>query len=320
MGEFAFMEDWDLRAVVSGSTTEAFANIVNNPPSLFTPLNLERDELFSFPEIFESTTDFYRQEEIYDPLYPVLHQQSLSTQSNLSVISSMSIPICEDEEPEKLQKKHSLSESATPASRSDDASVAAKSKGRKNQQKRVVKHVKSDGLSSDMWAWRKYGQKPIKGSPYPRSYYRCSSLKGCLARKQVERSSTDPSVFIITYTAEHSHAQPTRRNSLAGRTRIKSSLAKQAATNEPNMSTIEDKCLDTVPSSMASTDQDELLRDVKIKNEEEDEEEEEEDQVLEDIGSNEIVMPDIIFSDDLFPSLEDFEQLLLDHHSAATVV
>jgi hypothetical protein len=22
---------------------------------------------------------------------------------------------------------------------------------------------------SDSWAWRKYGQKPIKGSPYPRS-------------------------------------------------------------------------------------------------------------------------------------------------------
>lgn len=92
---------------------------------------------------------------------------------------------------------------------------------RKNQQKRVVKEVREDGLYSDKWAWRKYGQKPIKGSPYPRSYYRCSSSKGCLARKQVERSPSDPEIFIVTYTAEHSHAHPTRRNSLAGSTRSK---------------------------------------------------------------------------------------------------
>lgn len=42
---------------------------------------------------------------------------------------------------------------------------------RKNQQKRVVIQVSAEGLSSDMWAWRKYGQKPIKGSPYPRFAY-----------------------------------------------------------------------------------------------------------------------------------------------------
>jgi hypothetical protein len=40
---------------------------------------------------------------------------------------------------------------------------------RKNQVKKVVCHVPADGSSSDVWAWRKYGQKPIKGSPYPRS-------------------------------------------------------------------------------------------------------------------------------------------------------
>lgn len=84
-----------------------------------------------------------------------------------------------------------------------------------------MKEVKEEDLFSDVWAWRKYGQKPIKGSPYPRSYYRCSSSKGCSARKQVERSCSNPELFIITYTAEHNHVRPTRRNSLAGSTRTK---------------------------------------------------------------------------------------------------
>ncbi|KAE8733899.1 putative WRKY transcription factor 27 [Hibiscus syriacus] len=96
-----------------------------------------------------------------------------------------------------------------------------RSRKRKNQLKRNVCHVKAYNLSSDPWAWRKYGQKPIKGSPYPRNYYRCSSSKGCSARKQVERSNTDPNIFIVTYTGEHTHPKPTHRNSLAGSTRNK---------------------------------------------------------------------------------------------------
>ncbi|KAG9137826.1 hypothetical protein Leryth_022285 [Lithospermum erythrorhizon] len=65
---------------------------------------------------------------------------------------------------------------------------------------------------SDSWAWRKYGQKPIKGSPYPRGYYRCSSSKGCPARKQVERSREDPNVLLVTYSCEHNHPWPVPRN------------------------------------------------------------------------------------------------------------
>lgn len=111
-----------------------------------------------------------------------------------------------------------------------------------------MKEVKEDCLGSDMWAWRKYGQKPIKGSPYPRSYYRCSSSKGCLARKQVERSFPKPEIFIITYTAEHSHAHPVRRNSLAGSTRSKLTASSKhknnnsscypSATGAPSMESI----------------------------------------------------------------------------------
>ncbi|XP_042026630.1 probable WRKY transcription factor 35 isoform X2 [Salvia splendens] len=90
-------------------------------------------------------------------------------------------------------------------------------------------------VPSDLWAWRKYGQKPIKGSPYPRGYYRCSSPMGCSARKQVERSRTDPNMLVITYTSEHNHPWPTQRNALAGSTRAQPS--KTAATKTSPKST-----------------------------------------------------------------------------------
>ncbi|CAF1968097.1 hypothetical protein HID58_075153 [Brassica napus] len=105
-------------------------------------------------------------------------------------------------------------------------------KRRKSQAKKVVcipapaaMNSRSSGevVPSDLWAWRKYGQKPIKGSPFPRGYYRCSSSKGCSARKQVERSRADPSMLVITYTSEHNHPWPIQRNALAGSTRSCSS-------------------------------------------------------------------------------------------------
>ncbi|XP_060215575.1 WRKY transcription factor 22-like [Lycium barbarum] len=93
-------------------------------------------------------------------------------------------------------------------------------KRRKKQLKRVCE-VSAEGLSCDKWSWRKYGQKPIKGSQYPRGYYKCSSLKGCLARKQVDRNRSDPNTFIVTYTSEHNHPTPTHRSSLSGIARQK---------------------------------------------------------------------------------------------------
>ncbi|KAG8077292.1 hypothetical protein GUJ93_ZPchr0007g4904 [Zizania palustris] len=97
-------------------------------------------------------------------------------------------------------------------------------RSKKSQLKKVVCEVPvaDGGVSSDLWAWRKYGQKPIKGSPYPRGYYKCSSMKGCMARKMVERSQDRPGMLIITYMAEHCHPVPTQLNALAGTTRHKS--------------------------------------------------------------------------------------------------
>lgn len=118
------------------------------------------------------------------------------------------------------------------ASSSSLAPKASSSSKRKTQQKRTVcvpaavgsNKPNGEDVPSDHWAWRKYGQKPIKGSPYPRGYYRCSSSKGCLAKKQVERDRTDPSMLIMTYTSDHNHPWPTQRSSLAGSIRQSRSI------------------------------------------------------------------------------------------------
>ncbi|KAL0451139.1 UNVERIFIED_CONTAM: ATP-dependent zinc metalloprotease FTSH 8, mitochondrial [Sesamum latifolium] len=62
----------------------------------------------------------------------------------------------------------------------------------------------SNVMADDGYKWRKYGQKSIKNSPNPRSYYRCTNPR-CSAKKQVERSIDDPDTLIITYEGLHLH-------------------------------------------------------------------------------------------------------------------
>ncbi|XP_042039432.1 probable WRKY transcription factor 11 isoform X2 [Salvia splendens] len=84
-------------------------------------------------------------------------------------------------------------------------------KKRKSKVKRVIRvpavSSKVADIPSDEYSWRKYGQKPIKGSPYPRGYYKCSTVRGCPARKHVERATDDPSMLVVTYEGEHRHTQ-----------------------------------------------------------------------------------------------------------------
>ncbi|XP_021735040.1 probable WRKY transcription factor 15 [Chenopodium quinoa] len=84
------------------------------------------------------------------------------------------------------------------------------SKKRKMRQKRIVRvpaiSAKMADIPPDDYSWRKYGQKPIKGSPHPRGYYKCSTVRGCPARKHVERALDDPNMLVVTYEGEHNHS------------------------------------------------------------------------------------------------------------------
>lgn len=60
--------------------------------------------------------------------------------------------------------------------------------------------------SEDGYNWRKYGQKQVKGSEYPRSYYKCTH-PNCPVKKKVERSH-EGHITEIIYKGAHNHPKP----------------------------------------------------------------------------------------------------------------
>ncbi|KAJ0980219.1 hypothetical protein J5N97_008474 [Dioscorea zingiberensis] len=63
-----------------------------------------------------------------------------------------------------------------------------------------------DKPADDGYNWRKYGQKQVKGSEFPRSYYKCTH-PSCPVKKKVERS-LEGQVTEIIYKGQHNHQRP----------------------------------------------------------------------------------------------------------------
>ncbi|KAL3536770.1 hypothetical protein ACH5RR_000136 [Cinchona calisaya] len=257
-------DDWDLQAVVRGctttttttscSSTTTTTTTATSTSSSFYPLcSLEPQQdgnFLSFQDLFfdeprsqkYSAINNHNQDllhDLYKPFFPKssppLSPQSIpiSPLSVLSGFQDLSQQQQQQQHPQQPKKQQIYQPKQTLLPNGSSNTPNHRSKRRKNQLKRVCQ-VPAEALSSDTWSWRKYGQKPIKGSPYPRGYYRCSTSKGCLARKQVERNRSDPGIFIVTYTSEHNHPMPTHRNSLAGSTRQKPTTSQTTNSGEPS--------------------------------------------------------------------------------------
>ncbi|KAK3134817.1 hypothetical protein QOZ80_5BG0411080 [Eleusine coracana subsp. coracana] len=120
---------------------------------------------------------------------------------------------CKNEDGEESNK-----DDGSPANKGDGdmndknnkkGSGKGKGKGEKRpRQPRFAFMTKSEvDHLEDGYRWRKYGQKAVKNSPFPRSYYRCTTQK-CPVKKRVERSFQDAAVVITTYEGKHTHPIP----------------------------------------------------------------------------------------------------------------
>ncbi|KAL9226162.1 hypothetical protein vseg_002006 [Gypsophila vaccaria] len=96
--------------------------------------------------------------------------------------------------------------SSAAATTTSETSTKVKKKAQKRvRQPRFAFMTKSEvDHLEDGYRWRKYGQKAVKNSPFPRSYYRCTNSK-CTVKKRVERSYEDPTIVITTYEGQHCH-------------------------------------------------------------------------------------------------------------------
>ncbi|CAA2956933.1 probable WRKY transcription factor 33 [Olea europaea subsp. europaea] len=76
-----------------------------------------------------------------------------------------------------------------------------------------LQYVREQKKPDDGYNWRKYGQKQVKGSENPRSYYKCS-FPNCPTKKIIQQN-LDGHITEIVYKGNHNHLKPlsTRRSS-----------------------------------------------------------------------------------------------------------
>ncbi|XVF80210.1 hypothetical protein PTKIN_Ptkin15bG0052900 [Pterospermum kingtungense] len=106
-----------------------------------------------------------------------------------------------------LESPDSIANSSPRSEGSDKKDVSKKRKTTSGwtDQIKVCSGTSFEGPLDDGYCWRKYGQKDILGTTFPRGYYRCTHRhsQGCLATKQVQRSDEDATVFEVKYRGRH---------------------------------------------------------------------------------------------------------------------
>ncbi|XP_022767440.1 WRKY transcription factor 44-like isoform X2 [Durio zibethinus] len=163
---------------------------------------------------------------VYKPQAKLVSKTTVSLLANMGNFSASNQPTLQSTEIPaqytKQEKKNfrtqvtpNLHQNTSSHAETDQTSEPSKVGSQNMEDPKIVPAIaNSDRPSFDGYNWRKYGQKQVKGSEYPRSYYKCTH-PNCPVKKKVERSF-DGQIAEIVYKGEHNHSkpQPLKRNSL----------------------------------------------------------------------------------------------------------
>ncbi|XP_076948437.1 putative WRKY transcription factor 70 [Bidens hawaiensis] len=99
--------------------------------------------------------------------------------------------------------------------------IPTPAKGRRGCYKRrktIDSRMEVSDTIEDGYAWRKYGQKEILNSNFPRCYFRCTHKQGhgCKALKQVQKLEDGSNMFHIIYFGHHTCPHTPTSSKLGG--------------------------------------------------------------------------------------------------------
>ncbi|CAL5425879.1 unnamed protein product [Camellia sinensis] len=130
------------------------------------------------------------------------NSSSISSESSVAPNDEQSKVVVDEEDEEHLKTKKQL------------LKPKKTSQKKREREPRFAFMTKSEvDHLEDGYRWRKYGQKAVKNSPFPRvlrwcrGYYRCTTVT-CNVKKRVERSFSDPTIVVTTYEGKHTHPSP----------------------------------------------------------------------------------------------------------------
>lgn len=149
------------------------------------------------------------------------HQQALAQVTAQAALAQSQIPLQAEYKPSLVPPASSAPQTLEPSfvkteasqqqqaapSTSEPRSSGMESSGPSHSERKYqAPPAPTDKPADDGFNWRKYGQKQVKGSEYPRSYYKCTHLN-CPVKKKVERSP-DGQITEIIYKGMHNHEMP----------------------------------------------------------------------------------------------------------------